>query len=216
MTGSDLDALRAFRHDVRSPLNSVLGFALLLENELEGDQLESIRHVRRSAEEILALVDDLSPERPPTTPPPPTATADPDPAVADADACRVVLVEDNRSNIRLVERVLAHRPEVTLVALHDEEELRGWLADAAAASPALVLLDRHVGALDALSLLPQIRATHPTTPVIVVTADATEIARDEALIAGAVDVLTKPFSVAGLLEVVDAQLSSSSSSGSNR
>jgi CheY-like chemotaxis protein len=208
------EALRSFRHDVRSPLNAVLGFAVLLEDELDGDQLESIRHIRRSAEEILALVDGLG-----SAPPAPVgdhhdAAADDGPPVGDGRT--VVLVEDNRSNVRLVERILGHRPSLELASLPDSAAVEAWLAEPGGPSPALVLLDRHLGAVDALELLPAIRAAHPATPVVVVTADATEVAADEAVIAGAVDVLTKPFSVAGLLAVVDAQLASSVSSGSKR
>lgn len=222
------DPLRSFRHDVRSPLNSVLGFAILLEDELDGEQLESIRHIRRSAEQILALVDALGPTAVAgrtdaghahsaaaaneSTPGSDRAMA----RMVEGEISTILLVEDNRSNVRLVERVLAHRPSIELAALHDLAELRRWI-DEPTSRPDLILLDRHLGADDALVVLPALIEANPGVPVVVVTADATEVARDEAIIAGAVDVLTKPFSVSGLLAIVDDQLSSSSSaSGSKR
>ncbi len=212
MDGDPEDILRQFRHDVRSPLNVVLGFAVMLEDELVGEQAESAEHIRRAAEQLLELVEGL-----------PGADSSPRPATEagatgssggsaalDGD---VVLIEDNASNVRLVERILAHRPSRRLIALAEVAEVDRWLASGVA-SPDVVLLDRHLGQVDGLDLIEAIRVAHPAVRIVVVTADATDVARDEAIGAGADDVVTKPFSVAQLLDVVDQ--ASAPASGSNR
>ncbi|MEM8904778.1 MAG: response regulator [Actinomycetota bacterium] len=207
MVAAPDDALRQFRHDVRSPLNVVLGFAVMLEEDLDGDDAESARHIRVAAEQILGLVEALPGEAAPAA----TFGASRPNRAAPVDG-DVVLIEDNASNVRLVERILAHRPTVTLTSLTDVDEVRGWLA-ASTAAPAVVLLDRHLGRADGLDLVGEIRSVHDDVPIVVVTADATDLARDEARSAGADAVVTKPFSVAELLEVVDQ---SSSATGSKR
>ncbi|MEM9711933.1 MAG: response regulator [Actinomycetota bacterium] len=207
MVAAPDDALRQFRHDVRSPLNVVLGFAVMLEEDLDGDDAESARHIRVAAEQILGLVEALPGEAAPAA----TVGASRPNRAAPVDG-DVVLIEDNASNVRLVERILAHRPTVTLTSLTDVDEVRGWLA-ASTAAPAVVLLDRHLGRADGLDLVGEIRSVHDDVPIVVVTADATDLARDEARSAGADAVVTKPFSVAELLDVVDQ---SSSATGSKR
>ncbi len=206
------DVLRQFRHDVRSPLNVVLGFAVMLEEELVGEQAESAEHIRHAAEQLLELVEGLpggdAIDR--------AATTTAQPASSDRSGelgGDVVLIEDNASNVRLVERILAHRPARRLTALTETAEVDRWLASGAS-SPEVVLLDRHLGRTDGLDLVDAIRAAHPGVRIVVVTADATDVARGEAIAAGADDVVTKPFSVAQLLEVVDQ--ASSPASGSKR
>ena len=55
--------MAAMSHELRSPLNSVVGFAQVLERELSGpltpDQRESVAMVRRSAEELLTVLTDV-------------------------------------------------------------------------------------------------------------------------------------------------------------
>ncbi|MEO1063942.1 MAG: response regulator [Actinomycetota bacterium] len=207
------DVLRRFRHDVRSPLNVVLGFAVMLADELDGDQAESAEHIRRAAEQLLALVEGLPGGDPAATQPRGPTAPDRQPEAVDRPDGDVVLIEDNASNIRLVERILAHRPDRRLTTLADLDGVERWLA-ANGSAPMVVLLDRHLGGLDGLDLIESIRAVHDGVRVVVVTADATELAREEAMAAGADDVVTKPFSVAGLLEVVDQ--SSVPTAGSKR
>ena len=55
--------MAAMSHELRSPLNSIVGFSQLLENGLEGEltsgQLESVTMVRRSSEELILLLTDV-------------------------------------------------------------------------------------------------------------------------------------------------------------
>ena len=116
---------------------------------------------------------------------------------------RVVLyVEDNLSNLRLMERVVALRPSWQLV-----HALYGSLAvDLARSRQAdLVLLDLHLPDLLGLEVLERLRADGRTSavPVWVVSADATRSQRQRLLAAGADGYLTKPIDVAELLGVLD-------------
>ena len=115
---------------------------------------------------------------------------------------RVVLhVEDNPSNQRLVERVLAERPvDVVTVSLGREA-----LARARDVSPALVIVDLHLPDIDGEEVIRRLRADAMTasTPVLVITADATPGLENRLVDAGAAGVMTKPIEVDRLLAVVD-------------
>ena len=119
------------------------------------------------------------------------------------DARTVLYVEDNPTNVLLVERVLARRPAVRLLVATRGDQ---GLELAGTHHPDLILLDLHLPDMGGDQVLGRLRAEPLTQniPVVVVSADAMadNIARLRA--AGAVDCLTKPFDLAELLAVVDA------------
>jgi PAS domain S-box-containing protein len=115
---------------------------------------------------------------------------------------RVLYIEDNLANVRLVERILEHRPNVELiVAMHGQL----GLDLAAEHTPDLVLVDLNLPDISGHVLLHRLRADPHTreVPVVVVSADATpgQIASCKA--AGADDYLTKPFEIPAFLALVD-------------
>jgi PAS domain S-box-containing protein len=120
-------------------------------------------------------------------------------------AARTVLyIEDNPSNIKLVERLLAKRPEVALLAASD-----GVLGVELAVEhqPALVLLDLHLPDISGEEVLRRLR-NNPRTAnirVVMVSADATPGQIERQRLAGADDYLTKPFEVEQFLAVIDGQ-----------
>jgi len=134
------------------------------------------------------------------------------PAAAPAEVVRagrsrrtILHVEDNASNLKLVERILARRGEVDLVSA-----MQGQLGLdlARARAPDLILLDLHLPDLSGREILRRLR-TFPETrhiPVVIISADATktQIARltDE----GAAGYLTKPLDLDAFLELVDRLL----------
>jgi CheY-like chemotaxis protein len=130
----------------------------------------------------------------------PEATAPPAPTSAGPRT--VLYVEDNVSNVKLVERIVARRPEVTLMVA-----MRGRLGlDLAFAHrPDLVLLDLHLPDLSGEEILKELRADPRTsaTPVVVLSADATHGQVQRLRAVGANDYLTKPFDIPRLLEVID-------------
>jgi len=127
------------------------------------------------------------------------------PAAAPARAGTVLYVEDNLANVRLVERVLQRRPQVTLLPA---AQGRLGLELAREHHPDLVLLDSHLPDVPGAEVLRRLREEPRTAdiPVVIVSADATpgEIERLRGL--GAEAYLTKPLDVRQLLELVDGVL----------
>ena len=112
-------------------------------------------------------------------------------------------IDDNPSNLRLVERILAQRPGVKLIAAN--QGARG-LELARQHSPDLILLDLHLPDLPGDEILRQLRADPHTAqiPVVVISADATAAQIAHLRAAGASDYLTKPINVRQFLARVDA------------
>jgi PAS domain S-box-containing protein len=119
---------------------------------------------------------------------------------------RVLYVDDNRSNIRLLERVLERRPGVVL----DSATLgRDGIERARAVPPDLVLLDLHLPDMDGADVLRELRLDERTghVPVAILSADAASPRNDDLRDAGAIAYLTKPLQIAGVLKLVDETLS---------
>lgn len=118
----------------------------------------------------------------------------------------VLYIEDNLSNLRLIERLLSQRPNIRLIPA-----MQGLLGlDLARQhTPDLILLDLNLPDMNGLEVLSRILSDPLTAqiPVIIISADATpgEIARLRA--AGARDYLTKPFDVSQFLKVLEGYLS---------
>jgi PAS domain S-box-containing protein len=117
----------------------------------------------------------------------------------------VLCIEDNISNIKLLERIFAGLPGVDLVAAG-----QGTLGLELARQhrPDLILLDLNLPDMSGEAVLRQLFEDPATgeIPVVVLSADATERQIERLLALGARDYLTKPFDVKGLLEVVDTSL----------
>ena len=117
----------------------------------------------------------------------------------------VLYVEDNPSNMRLIESVLRLRPGVTLIPA-----MQGRLALDLAREhrPGLVLLDLHLPDIPGDEVLREIRsdAELATTPVVILSADATRGQVARLLAAGANNYLTKPLDLHQFLAVLDQAL----------
>jgi CheY-like chemotaxis protein len=114
----------------------------------------------------------------------------------------LLLIEDNLSNLALIERILHARPGVALLSA-----MQGGLGLELARQhrPDLILLDLHLPDIPGHEVLHRLRADPVTreTPVVVVSADATRGRVQRLMDDGATGYLTKPLDVAELLEVVD-------------
>jgi CheY-like chemotaxis protein len=128
-------------------------------------------------------------------------------------ALTVLYIEDNASNLELVEQILSRLPQVTLIpamrpqlGLDLAEEHR----------PDLVLLDLHLPDMPGQEVLRHLR-TNPDTadvPVVILSADARPSQIDHLLDQGARAFLTKPLDVKELLTLLDTIVAERALSGS--
>jgi PAS domain S-box-containing protein len=117
----------------------------------------------------------------------------------------ILYVEDNTSNLRLVERVLAEQPTIRFIGAMQG---RLGLELAREHRPDLILLDLHLPDMSGEDVLREIRNDPMLvrTPVIVLSADATPGHVRRLVAAGARAYLTKPLDVRQLLTHIDATL----------
>jgi CheY-like chemotaxis protein len=135
------------------------------------------------------------------------AALSPDPPGADdrqqpARAQRTILyVEDNLSNLRLVERLIARLSNVRLIPA-----VQGKLAIELARrhQPDLILLDLHLPDLPGRKVLTQLKSDPVTAriPVVILSADVDADDFPQLRGIGAVGYLTKPIDIDSLLDVI--------------
>jgi CheY-like chemotaxis protein len=119
-----------------------------------------------------------------------------------APAITVLYIEDNMSNLRLVERVLGRRPGVRLISAMRPEL---GLELASEHHPDLVLLDLHLPDMPGEVVLRRLQANPRTAeiPVVILSADARPGLIQRLLEQGARAFLTKPLDVKEFLELLD-------------
>jgi two-component system NtrC family sensor kinase len=111
----------------------------------------------------------------------------------DLTSARILIVDDEPANVRLLERLLE---SVRYRQLKGTTDSRRVLDLYRSFQPDLMLLDLLMPHLDGVAVLEQLRSvilSGEYVPVLVLTADATLDAKQRALAAGANDFLTKPF-----------------------
>ena len=137
---------------------------------------------------ILTSAPDFKDEESEPAPPVPTAV--------DKSAPRHTLlyVEDNPANLKLVEQLIARRPDMRLLTAVNG---RLGLELAHEHHPDLILLDLHLPDLGGQEVLAHLRADLAThdIPVVILSADATRRHLDEVMELGAHGYLTMPIDV---------------------
>jgi PAS domain S-box-containing protein len=125
---------------------------------------------------------------------------------ATEDVRRILYIEDNFSNVTLVDQMLAERPTLELMTAMQG---RVGLELARQHSPDLILLDLHLPDVPGWQVLAQLKADHLTReiPVVVISADATPPQIKRLLSAGARAYLTKPLDIPEFFRVIDEALS---------
>jgi signal transduction histidine kinase len=129
------------------------------------------------------------------------------PSEVPSNAYKVLYIEDNLSNVRLLERIVARRPDVELLSA-----MQGGLGIELAREhrPNLVLLDINLPDLLGQEVLSRLQNDPRTAaiPIVVISADATPHQIEHFLSLGAHTYLTKPLDVKQFLNVLDETLTS--------
>lgn len=135
----------------------------------------------------LPAVTDSPGQRLETPPARPTDTGD------QIATCRILVVDDEPANTRIIGRILARAGFSEVILTNDPvQALPIFLAN----TPDLVLLDLQMPAMDGFQVLEQLGTVIPRDtflPILILTGDASVDARQRALRAGAKDFLLKPF-----------------------
>jgi putative two-component system response regulator len=139
----------------------------------------------------------------------------------DGVSARILIVDDEPTNVLLLEAYL----EQTATEIRTVTDSHLVEAAFIAFEPDIVLLDLHMPAPDGLEILRRLRSARASVgflPIVVMTADTTNVARNSALLLGADDFLTKPLDrtevrlrVRNLLHTRELYLELASSAGSN-
>jgi CheY-like chemotaxis protein len=133
------------------------------------------------------------------------APAEPEAAASGARPHRLLTIEDNVWNVRLVERIVSRRPGLELTVA-----MLGKLGIDLAREhrPDVILLDLHLPDMPGREVLRLLRS-YPETrdiPVIVVSGDATRSQIERLEEDGAAGYVTKPLEVANFLDVIESVL----------
>jgi PAS domain S-box-containing protein len=119
-----------------------------------------------------------------------------------AQSATILYIEDNLSNLTLVEQMLAEHPQINLITA-----MQGGLGLDLACQhqPDLVLLDLHLPDLRGHEVLARLRKNKLTRdiPVVVISADATAGQIQRLKAAGARAYLTKPINISEFFRVID-------------
>lgn len=116
--------------------------------------------------------------------------------------CKLLYIEDNPANLRLVQKILATRQDMELYTAVNAMD---GLAIAAQELPNLILLDINLPDMDGFETLRRLQ-NNPVTqniPVIAVTANAMSRDIEHGMAAGFAEYLTKPLDVLKFFECLD-------------
>lgn len=121
------------------------------------------------------------------------------PDTGKAGAQTVLVADDNEVAQRLCRRVLEKAGYNVLVAGDGLEAVDIALAQ----NPVVVLMDVAMPGVDGLEAMRRIKIAKPELPIVIASAHSMASDRERFLAAGADDVLSKPFRLAELVEVVE-------------
>jgi FixJ family two-component response regulator len=111
----------------------------------------------------------------------------------------VAIVEDDAAMRRSLERLLQASDYTTAAFASAEEFLDSGIVDQAIG----FVLDIHLGGMSGIELCRRLRVSGSLLPIVFITAYDDEATRREALAAGCVDYLQKPFNENRLIEALE-------------
>jgi response regulator RpfG family c-di-GMP phosphodiesterase len=112
---------------------------------------------------------------------------------------RILIVDDQEANVRLLQRILAGAGYAHLQTVRDSRKVVDLYGEF---QPDLILLDLHMPYLDGLAVMKLLEPLIPVDaylPILVLTADVVAETKQKALSTGAKDFLAKPFDAAEVL-----------------
>jgi putative two-component system response regulator len=112
---------------------------------------------------------------------------------------RILIVDDEEANVRLLERALAQEGYTSLSSTTDSRQVLALFAER---QPDLLMLDLRMPHLDGFAVMESLYREIPDAvevPILILTADDTPENKRKALAAGARDFLTKPLDLAEVL-----------------
>jgi len=209
----------SLRHDLRTPLNQILGYAEMLQEEAADASQErfvpDLKKIGAAARQLLALIDyvpdvAVAPRGPQASSSPAARTepAAPRPSAGDAAEparARLLVVDDNEMNRDMLSRRLKKRGYAVVVA----EDGRRALDLVERQAFDLILLDIMMPGLSGIDVLKALRSRHSVSELPVIMATARDQREDivEALELGANDYVTKPLDFPVVLARTETQLS---------
>ena len=226
MNDPKVDPRARLRHDLRTPLHQIIGYAELIEDEVRdaGQEkfLADLGKIREAARSALDAVDQAVPPAEPAAAPlvfreaePPAAGGQESPPLAapavrppavrlDPGAVRLLVVDDNELNRDMLSRRLGGRGFAVEIAEDGERALA--LVEQQAFD--LVLLDVMMPGLSGIDVLRRLRERWPESDLPVIMATARDSTEDvvEALRLGANDYVTKPLDFPVVLARIETQL----------
>lgn len=196
-----------FLHELRSPLNQIIGYSELLGEQAEEEGKESyvldLGRIVTAAKELLGLLNSGIPARPVAVTESVRQTIQPTQPIFTPSAL-ILVVDDNFMNRDVLKRRLerqGHRVEVAINGLEALEQLRSRTFD-------LVLLDIMMPEMDGYEVLRQMKSdsTLSDLPVIMISALDDEEGIAMCIEMGAEDYLAKPFNPVLLKARIGASL----------
>jgi CheY-like chemotaxis protein len=118
----------------------------------------------------------------------------------------LLYIEDNESNISLIEALIRRRPQIELhVAMNGRDGVRAAID----VQPGLILLDNRLPDATGSQVLQELTSGSATAtiPVVVLSGDSDELI-DELLAKGAVESIGKPFNLRQFMGIIDHYLPS--------
>ncbi len=201
-------------HDLRTPLNQIIGYSEMLEEEAhdlgQPSFVDTLRKIAAAGRGLSALLEEAFGVARRTTPdsspePPPVEAPEATPDAAAPREGRLLVVDDNEMNRDLLSRRLSARGYTVALARDGTEALERIDAEPFD----LVLLDVMMPGLSGFDVLKIVRGKHTRgdLPIIMVTAKDQSEDIVHALRLGANDYVTKPIDFAVALARTDAHLS---------
>lgn len=113
----------------------------------------------------------------------------------------ILIVDDERANVMLLEKMLASRGYSNVVSTQDPKQAFPLYQEH---NSDLILLDINMPELDGYAVMEQFKnlTKKPLPPILILTAQHTQSFRQRALDSGAIDYVTKPFDAQELLSRV--------------